>query len=92
MEGALHPNSKNANILKAVIRKIHILKALQLFKGNSVIDALHRRVCYFQTKVSIILMRAFSDVRDSDMLFPNDWGGLVSHVEVLASKVAIGPG
>jgi len=30
------------------------LKALQLFKGGSVFDALHWRMHYFQTKMSII--------------------------------------
>jgi len=50
----LQPNSKNANILKAALCRRHISKALQLFKGGTVFDALHRRVHYFQTKVSII--------------------------------------
>jgi len=45
-----------------------ILKALHFFKGGAVFDALHQ---------SIIQVRAFSAVRGSDALFPNDWGGLV---------------
>jgi len=54
MEGLLHPNSKNANILNAALLRHDISKALQLFKGSSVFDALHQRVPYFQTKMSII--------------------------------------
>jgi len=50
----LHPNSKSANILKVALQRRRISKALQLFKGGSVFDALHRRVHYFQKKVSII--------------------------------------
>jgi len=54
MEGALHPSSKSANILKAAHQNCHILKVLQLFKGDAVFVAFHWRVCYFQTKVSVI--------------------------------------
>jgi len=62
-EGVLHPNYKNASILKAALRRHHISKALQLFKGGCIFDALHQKVCYFQMKASIIQARAFSAVR-----------------------------
>ena len=63
----LHPNSKSAHILKAALQRRRISKALWLFKGNSVFDALRR--------LSIIQATAFSVVRGSDALFPiNDFG------------------
>jgi len=40
--------------LKAAFRRRRIVNALQVFKGGSVFDAVHRRVRYFQTKMSII--------------------------------------
>jgi len=52
MEGAVHPNSKSANILKAAPQRCRISKMLQLFKGGAVFDALHQRVCYFPMSVS----------------------------------------
>jgi len=39
--GTLHPSSKSANILKAALRSRRISKALQLFKGGLVFDAVH---------------------------------------------------
>jgi len=36
------------------LRRRHFSKVLCLFKGGTVFDALHQRVRYFQTKVSII--------------------------------------
>jgi len=54
MEGALHPISKSVNILQVAFQRHHISKALQLFKGGAVFDALHWRVRYFQMKVSVI--------------------------------------
>jgi len=72
MEGALHPNSKSADILKATLLIRDILKVLQLFRGGSVFDALHQRVRYFKTSVDnsdeSILYRD-----GSDALFPNDF-------------------
>jgi len=41
----------------------HISKVLQIFKGSAIFDALHWRVRYFQTKVTIIQAIAFSAVR-----------------------------
>jgi len=35
----LHPNSKSANILKVLLQRRHILKALQLFKGSSLMHS-----------------------------------------------------
>ena len=51
-EGALHPHSERASILKAALQRRRISKVLPLFKGGIVFDALHRMVRYFQTKVS----------------------------------------
>jgi len=70
----LHRNSKIATISKVALRRHHISKALQLFRGGTVFDVLHQWVCYFQMKVSLIVARAFSAVRGSDALFPNDFG------------------
>jgi len=72
-EGALHPNSKSANILKAALQGHRISKALLLFRGSSVFDALHWRVCYFQTSVDNSgesILRS----EGSNMLFLNDFG------------------
>jgi len=47
----LHSNPKSANILKAALQSRRTSKALQLFKGGAVFDALHQRVRNFQTKM-----------------------------------------
>jgi len=48
-EGALYLKYRSANILKRAFETIIIVDVFWLFGY-----ALHRRVCYFQTKVTII--------------------------------------